>query len=258
METERPMIGITTYGIEDGRYHLPAEYVEAVRRAGGVAVLLPPGDERVDELLDRLDGFVLAGGGDLDPASYGAARHAATNTVDAERDALEIALTRAIVERRLPTLAICRGCQVLNVALGGTLHQHLPDVVGEGLLHRSPDGDEAEQPRHAVEVEPGSRVAAAMGEARPVPVSWHHQATDRVAPALRVVARAADGTVEALELPEHPELLAVQWHPERSAAEDASQQRLFDAVVAAAGAQRTARRTEPSTERSTERSEERR
>jgi putative glutamine amidotransferase len=243
MESERPMIGITTYGRKDGRYHLPAEYVDAVRRAGGVAVLLPPGDARVDEVLDRLDGFVLAGGGDLDPALYGAPRHPATAAVDAERDAVELALVRALAERRLPTLAVCRGCQVLNVAFGGTLHQHLPEVVGDGLLHRTPDGDDdAEQPRHAVEVEADSAVAAAMGATRPEPISWHHQAADRVAPPLRVVARAADGTVEALELPGHPELLAVQWHPERSAAEDPSQQRLFDAVVAAARERRRAGR----------------
>ena len=236
------MIGITTYGREDGRYHLPAEYVDAVRRAGGVAVLLPPGDGQTGEVLDRLDGFVLAGGGDLDPALYGATRHPATGAVDAERDAVELALVQAIVDHRLPALAVCRGCQVLNVAFGGTLHQHLPDVVGNRLLHRAPDGDEAEQPRHAVEVEPDSEVAAAMGATRPEPISWHHQAAERVAPALRVVARAADGTVEALELPGHPELLAVQWHPERTAHEDPSQQRLFDALVAAARERRRARR----------------
>lgn len=241
MDTDRPLIGITTYGRQDGRYNLPGEYVDAVRRAGGVAVLLPPGDERPEELLDRLDGFLLAGGGDVDPAAYGAARHERTDFVDPERDAFELALVRALVERRLPALAICRGCQVVNVALGGTLHQHLPDAVGDGLLHRSADGDPAEQPRHAVEVEPGSHLAAAMAAARPEPISWHHQAADRVAPPLRVVARAADGTVEALELPGHPELLAVQWHPERSAAEDPSQQRLFDALVAAARERRRAR-----------------
>ncbi|HVS02873.1 MAG TPA: gamma-glutamyl-gamma-aminobutyrate hydrolase family protein [Thermoanaerobaculia bacterium] len=240
MNRDRPLIGITTYGREDGRYGLPAEYVDAVRRAGGVALLLPPGDERVDELLDRLDGFVLTGGGDLDPACYGCAPHAATDRVDRQRDASELALARAIAERRLPALAICRGCQVLNVALGGTLHQHLPEVVGEGLAHRrAAAGDE--HPRHPVAVEPGSHLASAMAATRPEAVSWHHQAPDRVAPSLRVVARAADGTVEALELPGHPALLAVQWHPELTAAEDASQQRLFDALVTAAGERRRAR-----------------
>jgi putative glutamine amidotransferase len=121
---------------------------------------------------------------------------------------------------------------VLNVALGGTLHEHLPDVVGEGLAHReaTPQGEE----RHAVEVEPGSRLATAMGAMRAEPVSSHHQAPDRIAPALRVVARAADGTIEGLELPEHPWLLAVQWHPELSAATDPTQQRLFDELVKAA------------------------
>jgi putative glutamine amidotransferase len=241
VENERPLIGITTYGRDEGRFHLPADYVDAVRRAGGVAVLLPAGDERVDELLDRLDGFVLAGGGDVDPGAYGEVAHATTGGVDRERDALELALARAIAARRLPALAICRGCQVLNVALGGSLYQHLPAVVGEGLAHRAPGGDDAEQPRHAVAVDGGSYLAAAMATTRPEPVSWHHQAADRVAPPLRVVGRAADGTVEALELPGHPALLAVQWHPERSAAEDASQQRLFDALVAAARERRGGR-----------------
>jgi len=227
------LIGVTTYGrLQDGSYSIPAEYVRAIRRAGGVPVLLPPGEAAVATLVDRLDGFVLSGGGDVEPALYGGEPHPAIDRIDAERDALEIELARAVVARQVPTLSICRGCQVLNVALGGTLHEHLPDVVGETLLHRSPDGEDSA--RHVVEVEAGSRLAAVMESTRPLPVSSHHQAPDRVPPSLRVVARADDGTIEALEAPDHPWMLAVQWHPELSAEEDPSQQRLFDGLVEAA------------------------
>ncbi len=142
-----PLIGITTYPRDaEGRFHLPADYVDAVRRAGGVPVMLPPGEAAVDELIARLDGFVLSGGGDVDPLRYGGdAAHPTIDRVDAERDAFELALARAVVEREVPALTICRGCQVLNVALGGTLHEHLPDVVGEELPHR-PAGDESHPP----------------------------------------------------------------------------------------------------------------
>jgi putative glutamine amidotransferase len=233
----RPLIGITTYGrIKDGRFHLPAEYVDAVRRAGGVPVLLAPGEEHVDALLERLDGVVLSGGGDVDPRHYGGAvDHPAIERVDPERDAFELTMARRVVERGVPTLSICRGCQVLNVALGGTLIEHLPDVVGEELAHRGPPGEGA---RHAVVVEPSSHLATILSETRTEPVSWHHQAPGNVAAPLEVVAWAADGTVEALEHPEHPWLVGVQWHPEETAAEDPAQQRLFDALVEAAGRRR--------------------
>src|SRR4029079_16776730 len=132
-------------------------------------------------------------------------RHPEVVRVDSERDAFELALARAVVAEGVPALPICRGCQLLNVALGGTLHEHLPDVVGDDIAHRE-NGPEDEE-RHPVDVDPGSRLAAVMGDVRRTPVSSHHQAPDRIAPALRVAARAADGTVEALELPGHPYLL---------------------------------------------------
>ncbi len=227
-----PLIGLTTYGRDaEDRYHLRATYIDAVRRAGGMPVLLPPGEPRALELLGRLDGLVLAGGGDIDPAIYGGSPHETIYMVDADRDRTELALARRAVEAKLPTLGICRGSQVLNVALGGSLIEHLPDVVGEKVLHRTAD----RQPtRHGVAIDGASRLARILGTQSLEPASWHHQAVRRLAPGLEVVARAADGVVEAFELPSHPWLVAVQWHPELRAAEDPAEQRLFDAFIQAA------------------------
>jgi putative glutamine amidotransferase len=228
---KKPIIGITTYGRDDrGRYSLPVEYVTAVERAGAVPVLIPPLPDHAQRYLELVDGVVLAGGGDLDPAHYGGVHHETIYSIDAQRDALELALAKRIVERRQPTLAICRGMQVLNVALGGTLIEHLPAVVGEGVLHRAPP---REPTRHAVNVKPGSRLADIAGLVDFAPMSWHHQAIRQTAPGLEVVATAPDGTIEAVELKDHPWLIAVQWHPELTAAKDPAQQRLFDALVAA-------------------------
>jgi putative glutamine amidotransferase len=231
MSAPAPVIGITTYGRDEkGRYTLPAEYVSAVERAGGVPVLIPPLPGHARRYLALVDGLVLAGGGDLDPAHYGGAAHDTLYGVDAQRDALELELARRIVERRQPTLAICRGMQVLNVALGGTLIEHLPAVVGETVLHRKPP---REPTPHGIRIKPGSRLAAVTGATELAPLSWHHQAVRTAAPGLEVVATAPDGTIEAVELPAHPWLLAVQWHPELTAEKDPAQQRLFDALVGA-------------------------
>jgi len=226
-----PVIGITTYGRDErGRYTLPSEYVAAVQRARAVPVLIPPVPELAERYLDLVDGVILAGGGDMDPAHYGGDRHETLYGIDAQRDGLELALARAIVERRQPALAICRGMQVLNVALGGTLIEHLPAVVGEDVLHRKPP---REPTPHPVKVKAGSRLAAIAGATEFAPMSWHHQAIRAPAPGLEVVATAPDGTIEAVELSSHPWLIAVQWHPELTADCDPAQQRLFDALVAA-------------------------
>lgn len=225
----RPVIGITCY-VEPARFTvwempaalLPYMYVEQVVRAGGQPVILPPAGDP-GPLVGRLDGLILAGGGDIDPDRYGEAVHNKTGFIRKFRDSAEFALIEAALENGVPYLGVCRGLQVLNVALGGTLHQHLPDVVGH-QGHSPAPGEFGHLP---VKVEPESRLAGILDETVTVP-HYHHQAIDRLAPGLTVSARADDGTIEAVELPSHPFALAVQWHPE--AADDG---RLFEALVAA-------------------------
>lgn len=231
-ELSTPLIGLTTYGRnQENRFTLPAEYVDGVRRAGGIPLLIPPGEAQLEKLLPHLNGLILTGGGDLDPELYGGQPHETIYSIDPERDRSELALTRRVLESNLPTLGICRGLQVLNVALGGTLIEHLPDVVGQAVAHK-------EQPHgpipHPVQIQAGSRLAEITRSEQIETASWHHQALKQVALGLNVVASAPDGTIEAVELPDHPWLVAVQWHPELTAATDASQQRLFDALVEAA------------------------
>lgn len=226
----RPLIGITTY-VEPaswGHWHLeaalvPYDYVRAVERAGGRAVLIPPDEDGVEEILDALDGIVFSGGNDLEPAGYGAEAHPSTNGTNPERDRGELALLEAALARDLPVLAICRGFEVLNVARGGDLVQHLPEVVGHEE-HRAVVGEFSE---HTVRVDPSSRVGEVAGAVK----SHHHQGIGRIGDGLREVAWAEDGTVEAIEDPEKPFVVGVLWHPE--AGED---QRLFEQLVEAARA----------------------
>jgi putative glutamine amidotransferase len=229
-----PVIGITTYAPREGsaRYSLPVEYVQAVRRAGALPWLIAPGESRLAELLARLDGLVLSGGGDLDPERYGGARHPSLYGIDRERDGTELELARRAFEERLPMLGICRGCQVVNVAFGGSLIEHLPDEVGERIAHRGEGPGTSSL--HPVELAPDSRVAGIVGELFPHVSSSHHQALRRVAVGFTTVGRARDGTIEAVERSDHPFYLAVQWHPEETAAKDPGQQRLFDALAVAA------------------------
>lgn len=232
-----PLIGITTYGRNaENEFTLPAEYVEAVRRAGGIPVLIPAGETEIDALLSRLDGLILSGGGDVDPELYAGAKHIEIYMVDPERDGTEMRLARQVAANGMPTLCICRGLQVLNVALGGSLVEHLPDEVGEAITHRNPPPGHAQissYALHPLRVDASSRLADVLGTTEVEPASWHHQAVRRLADGLRVIAQAEDGTIEAAEAPEHPWLLAVQWHPEITAADDPAQQRIFDAFVAA-------------------------
>ncbi|MBM4383959.1 MAG: gamma-glutamyl-gamma-aminobutyrate hydrolase family protein [Deltaproteobacteria bacterium] len=228
----RRWIGVTTYRRESEgreRFTLPAAYVNAVREVGGVAVLLAPGEATPEELLARLDGLVLSGGGDLDPQFSRAEEHASVYGTCPERDAFEIALARAAVARDLPTLAICRGLQVLNVARGGTLHAHLPDVVGDEVAHRS---SQVEATSHPVSIEACSDLADALGgEALASVPSWHHQAIAQLGDGLTPIAWAADGVIEAVELVGARRLTAVQWHPELDMAPGAAGRRLFEQLV---------------------------
>jgi len=221
----RPLIGITTYVEPASWGHwqveaalVPYDYVRAVERAGGRAVLVPPDDKGIEEVLDALDGLIFSGGNDLEPQGYGADAHPATIGTNPERDRGELALLQSALERDLPVLAICRGFQVLNVARGGDIVQHLPDVV-DHEEHREVLGEFSE---HAVRVDPSSRIREVHGAVK----SHHHQALGRVGAGLREVAWAEDGTVEGLEDPDKPFLVGVLWHPE--AGED---QQLFEQLV---------------------------
>ncbi len=225
----RPSIGITTRRANDeGRFELSATYVQAVRAAGGFPVLIPPGESRPEECFEFLDGIVMTGGPDVDPARYGGKSHPQIYGVDAERDECEIELARAIVALDKPALFICRGMQVLNVALGGTLVEHVPDEFGESVIHR---GNEAYE-HHDVTIEPRSRLAKIVGKEPLSTPSWHHQAVRKVASGWNVVAKSSDGVIEAIEHPDHPTLMAVQWHPEHTAAKDARQRALFEDLIA--------------------------
>ncbi len=233
------MIGITAYAepeVSWGAWKVPAAviplaYVHAIERAGGRALLVPPSRDGVDETLDALDGVLFSGGADLDPASYGHDPHPATTGVREDRDAGELALLTAALERDMPVLAVCRGSQVLNVALGGDLVQHLPDVVGDEK-HKHTPGVFAD---HDVEIEPESRLGGLLGERTPVK-SHHHQGFGRVGDGLRTVAWAEDGTPEALESPDLRFTVGVLWHPEEGP--DAA---LFEALVEEARRYRAAR-----------------
>jgi putative glutamine amidotransferase len=221
-----------------GGYGVPAPYLEALDRAGADGAVLMPTvlqERSAAEVLARFDGLLLPGGGDIDPALYGEEAAPEVAYVSPARDGYEIPVVRHAVEAGLPTLAICRGAQVLNVALGGTLHQHISGR--EGLIpHRTDDGDAGVL--HPVQVEAGSRLAEVLGATEVDGYSHHHQALDRMPPGLRVVATAPDGTVEAVET-DTGWVIGIQWHAEATAATDPVQQRLFGAFVeAVAGARR--------------------
>lgn len=236
----RPMIGMCA-ALERARWSvwdlraalLPYNYVEAVQRAGGLGLLLPVDrgvTEDPDELLEMLDGLLLAGGADVDPGFYAQSAHPQTVDTVPERDAFELALTRGAIERDLPVLGICRGMQLINIARGGTLQQHLPERFGHGE-HRRVIGS-FEGSEHDVVLTDGSLAARAAGEVRHLTKSHHHQGVDLLGEGLTVSGRSTlDDLPEAIELPDSRFVLGVQWHPEADTAST-----VIGAFVAAAAA----------------------
>lgn len=234
----KPVIGITTGGRTEGYiqskhyaefYSTPSQYVDAVRRAGGIPFLIPPGGDDWDDVLRLVDGVIITGGTDIDPAEYnGNPDHPNLHPFDKERDAADISFAKHLInEKETPLLCICRGIQTLNVAAGGTLNEHLLDIVDEDI-HRSPEGIWAMQDVH---IEDDSLIAKVMGTTQIHTTSGHHQSLKDIGEGLRVVGKAPDGIIEAVEMPDHPWLIAVQWHPEVTAMKDATQQALFDELV---------------------------
>jgi putative glutamine amidotransferase len=235
MTDHAPVIGISSYSQQarwgawdDQAILLPRRYADKITQAGGVPVLLPP-VAGISDALRRLDGLVLSGGGDVDPARYGAERDAACGPASAVRDEAELDLCTAAMSSGLPLLGICRGLQVINVALGGTLHQHLPDVVG----HDGHSPREGAYDRHNVTVAASSDLARVLGRSEAEVPTHHHQAIDKIGRGLVATAWADDGIIEAVEFDHSglsaPAMLAVQWHPE--VGDDLS---LFEWLVAAA------------------------
>jgi len=232
-----PLIGLTTSASIDTypeRAYTNAAYLRAVQEAGGVPVLLPPqlsGTAR-DELWRRLGALILTGGGDLDPARFGEPRHPTVYDVSAARDELEIELTRRALAEDMPLLAICRGIQVLNVVLEGTLYQDIPSDLGSPIAHTQKE--KRDQPTHAVKVHEGSRLAEILGQLEVDVNSFHHQAIKDLGPRLVAVGVAPDGVIEAAEVADHCFAIAIQWHPEDLVDHDPAARGLFRALVDAA------------------------
>jgi putative glutamine amidotransferase len=242
MTPPKPLIGCTTYQKVINQtqpiavYGLMPTYTAAVSAAGGIPVLIPLGLSEDDllALFERLDGVLLPGGGDVDPEEYGGRMDVTVWGIDPDRDRTELFLARAAVDRHKPLLAICRGIQVFNVALGGTLWEDIPTLVPGALPHDLGNDHPRHHLAHTVAVEPGTRLAAQLEQAETWVNSLHHQAVRDVAPGLVVSAVAPDGIIEAAEVPGHPYAIGVQWHPENLAPGDPAMQRLFRGLVEAA------------------------
>ena len=224
-----PIIGLTTYGLnEKGSFHIPAAYPNCIRNAGAMPVLIPPGEKRLTELAETVDGFVLSGGGDIDPGLYGGNQHESIYGVDEVRDAMELNLARIIIAEAIPTLAICRGLQVFTVAMGGTLKDDIRLDCDAKVIHRLPEYKAA---IHQVRITKPSRLSEILRKQEVTCASLHHQAVDSLPDNAHISALSADGIIEAVEFDGLDNLIAVQWHPEITANEDPDQQKLFDALI---------------------------
>jgi len=241
--SDRPLIGVTTSEMRVAQrveqtpqgepprkeMALGLAYMRAIEAAGGLPLVIPPMPlDAITPLVDQLHGICLSGGPDLHPSSYGAEPHPQLGPTEPDLDDFELALTREAHSRNVPILAICRGMQVLNVARGGTLHQHLPDVVGDEITHRQPRAPG--EPIHGVTVAHGSRLATILGHRHLQVNSFHHQAVDTLGERLTITARAEDGTVEAFESAGSRFVVGVQWHAECLVDHD-EQAALFAALV---------------------------
>lgn len=233
-----PIIGIPCYASErsDNRrplYGNNQSYVQAVLRAGGAPLLIPPGEPSVyAAIAERLDGLLLSGGGDVDPRLYGEEPLPECQPPEVERDEMELFFARWALERRKPVLGICRGIQLLAIARGGSLYQDIPSQYDKPLRHNCA-GEARNYVAHEVQIDPGSQFAAIVGKATDGVNSFHHQAVKAPGEGVRVVASAEDGIVEAAEMPDYPFVIAVQWHPEAMDDDHRTSQRLFAAFVAA-------------------------
>jgi putative glutamine amidotransferase len=214
------LIGLTTYRTKNTACNpvlaLATHYAEAISQAGGIPVLIPLGlpKAQLHKLSTRLDGILLSGGGDMHPATYGQENNSAVKGVDPDRDRVEIELVQMAIADKIPFLGICRGIQVINVALGGSLYSHIADQHPGAVKHDYyPDWPRDHLP-HGVRIEPGSRLASILGTLEPQVNSLHHQGIRDLAPKLQATGWAPDALIEAIELPEHPFGVAVQWHPE--------------------------------------------
>lgn len=236
----RPLIGVTTAAVTDDRgltYNRAYNMItRAVAQAGGLPVLIPTGldETALRELYDRLDGVLLPGGPDIDPAIFGEEPHP-TVKIDHARDAIELPIVRWAVADDLPLFGICRGHQVINVALGGDLIQDIPSQVETAVQpHDTPDGQPRNQPTHDVSINPESRLASIIGDTAAAVNSLHHQAVRKAAPGMVITAFSSDGLVEATEMPDKRFALSVQWHPEDLYENDEAMMRLFESFVEAA------------------------
>lgn len=235
MKFQPPLIGITTSGqMLTGNFSISKFYVEAVRLAGGLPILIPAGEPNLAGVLSQLNGLIFSGGGDIDPKLYNGVSHPTIYNIDPERDRSEIALAQMALATEIPILGICRGLEVLLVATGGSLIPHLPDAFGAAIAHRA---DQLHSVEHTVKIDLDTRLAQIVGTTEVNVVSWHHQAAGVIPPEWRIAAKAADGVIEALEHKYHPWAIALQWHPEMGI-QDVGQQRIFQAFVAASRTRR--------------------
>ena len=233
-----PLIGILPSRKIDpegaDQIYIPESYVQAVANAGGAPLVVPLGltADLLNEILPRLDGVLFSGGGDMHPDRYGSQMHPLVSSVDPDRDRVELYAFQEVIQQKTPFLGICRGFQVINVAMGGTLYEDILDQHPDSLDHRSQKGQPRNFLAHQVRIEPDSLLAQILGQSS-VPVnSLHHQGVRQLAPRLAATARASDGIIEAFELAEYPFGLAVQWHPE-CLQEHESMRRLFQAFIQA-------------------------